>query len=135
MLAVSRMAIDDAILVPPIASEKIPQNSALIDRSAVRVIQPVESGNAGERRRLLNRHPPLRHAEIGLSDAADLAVRPGLAAKPFDDVVKVSLLVAVEQAEFAAGLAATADVHVSVDITVLQIKLDRAGFAPEELRR
>ena len=135
MLAVRRMTIDDAILVPPIASEEIAENAALINRGAVWIVQAVERGDAGERRRLLDRHPPLRHAEIGLADAADLAVRPGLAAEPFDDVVKVFLLVAVEQAEFAARLAAAADVHVGVDVTVLQIKLDRAGFAPEELRR
>src|SRR5580704_16006538 len=55
MLAVGRMAIDDAVLVPPIAAEEIAQNAALIDRSAIRIVQPVESGDAGERRRFLDR--------------------------------------------------------------------------------
>src|SRR6185312_335482 len=77
----------------------------------------------------------LRHAEIGLADAADLAVRPLLSAEPFDDVVEVFLLVAIEQAEFAARLAAAAHVHVGVDVAVLQIEIDRAGLAPEKLRR
>ena len=134
MLAVGRMAIDDAILVPPIAAEEIAQHAALIDRGAIGIVEPVEGGDAGERRRLLDRHPPLRHAEIGLADAADFAVRPVLVAEPFDDVVEIFLLVAVEQAEFAARLAAAADVHVGVDIAVLHIELDRPGFAPEELR-
>ena len=92
--AVGRMAIDDAVLVPPIAAEEIAQNAALIDRGAIRIVEPVEGGDAGERRRFLDRHPPLRHAEIGLPDAADLAVRPRLMAEPFDDVVKIFLLVA-----------------------------------------
>ena len=129
------MAIDDAVLVPPIAAEEIAQNAALIDRGAIRIVQPVEGGDAGERRRLLDRHPPLRHAEIRLPDAADLAVRPFLMAEPFDDVVKVFLLVLVEQAEFAARLAAAANVHMGVDVAAPDIQFDRPGLAPEKLRR
>src|SRR5262249_60399167 len=64
----------------------------------------------------------------------DLAVRPGLPAEPFDDVVKIFLLVAVEKAKFAAGFAAAAQVHLRVDIATLNIEPDRPGFAPEKLR-
>src|SRR6202030_1548561 len=104
-LPVGRMAIYDAVLVPQIAAEEIAQNAALVDRGAIRIVEPVESGDAGQRRRFLDRHPPLRHAKIRLPDAADLAVRPRLMAEPFDDVVEVFLLVLVEQSELAARLA------------------------------
>ena len=132
--AVGRMAVDDAVLVPPIGAEEIAEHAALIDRGAIRIVEPVEGADAGERRRLLDRHPPLRHAEIGLADAADLAARPCLMAEPFDHVVKVLLLAFVEQAKFAAGFAAAADVHMGIDIAALDIELDRAGLAPEKLR-
>ena len=133
--AVGRMAIDDAVLVPPIAAEEIAQNAALVDRGAIRIVQPVEGGDAGERRRFLDRHPPLRHAKVRLPDAADFAVRPRLMAEPFDDVVEVFLLVLVEQAEFAARFAAAADIHIGVDVAALHVQSDRAGLAPEKLRR
>src|SRR6185295_11765576 len=97
MLAVGGMAVDDAVLVPPIAAEEIAEHAALIDRGAVRIVEPVERRDALERRRLLDRHPPLRHAEVRLADATDLAARPRLMAEPFDDVVEVLLLVLVEQ--------------------------------------
>ena len=134
MFAVGRMAIDDAVLVPPIAAEEIAEHAALIDRGAIRIVEPVEGADAGERRRFADRHPPLRHAEIGLADAADLAARPFLPAEPFDDVVQVLLLVAIEQAEFAARFAAAANVHMRIDVAALDIKLDRPGLAPEKLR-
>src|SRR5581483_11773766 len=51
MFAVGRIAIDDAILVPPIAAEEVAQNAALIDRGAVWIVEPVKGGDAGERRR------------------------------------------------------------------------------------
>ena len=135
MLAVRRMAIDDAVLVPPIAAEEIPQHAALIDRGAVGIVEPVEGGDAGKRRRLLDRHPPLQHAEIGLADAADLAVRPRLMAEPFDDVIKIFLFVLVEEAKFAARLAAAAHVHMRIDIATFDIEFDRPGLAPQKLRR
>src|SRR5262245_17147494 len=134
MLAVGGVAVDDAVLIPPITAEEIAEDAALIDRGAIRIVQPVESSDTGKRRRFLDRHPPLQHAEIGLAHAADLAVRPGLAAKPFDDVVKIFLFVAVEKAEFAAGFAAAAHVHLRVDIAALDIESDRPGLAPEKLR-
>src|SRR4029077_11845419 len=99
------------------------------------IVQAVEGGDAGKRQRLLNRHPPLQHAEIRLPDAADFTVRPGLAAEPFDDVVEVSLFIAVEEAEFAPRLAAAAHIHLRIDIAALDIESDRAGLAPEKLRR
>ena len=132
--AVRRMAVDDAVLVPPVGAEEIAQDSALIDRGAVGIVQSVEGGDAGERRRLLDRHPPLRHAEIGLADAADLAVRPGLMAEPFDHVIEVALLGAVQEAELAARPAAAAYVHVGIDIAVAKVEIDRPGLAPQELR-
>src|SRR5262249_27757851 len=134
VLAVRWKAVDDAVLVPPVAPEEIAKNAALVDRRAVGIGEAVERGDAGERRRLRGRHPPLQHAEVGLPHAADLAVRPRLAADPFDDVVEIPLLVAVEKAEFAARLAAAAHVHVGIDVAVREIEGDRPGLAPEELR-
>ena len=134
MLAVGGVPVDDAVLVPPVGAEEIAEHAALVDRGAVEVVHAVERRDAFQRRRLLDRHPPLRHAEVGLADAADLAARPRLVAEPFDHVVQVLLLGAVEQAEFAARLAAAAHVHVGVDVAVRQIELDRAGLAPQELR-
>ncbi len=134
MLAVGGVPVDDAVLVPPVAAEKVAEDAALIDRSAVEVVHAVERRDAGKRRRLADRHPPLRHAEIGLADAADLAVRPRLMPEPLDDVVEVLLLGAVEQPELAARLAAAAHVHVRIDVALAHIELDRAGLAPEELR-
>ena len=55
-------------------------------------------------------------------------------AEPFDDVVEVSLFIAVEEAEFAARLAAATHVHLRIDVAALDIKSDRAGLAPEKLR-
>src|SRR6516165_6376673 len=102
LLAVGGMPVDDAVLVPPITAEEVSEYSALIHRSAIGIVHAVEGRDARKRRRLLNRHPPLQHAEIGLADAADFAVRPGLMSEPFDDVVKVLLLVAVEQPKLTA---------------------------------
>ncbi len=136
--AVGRMAVDDAVLVPPVGAEEIAEDATLVDRGAVGIVEPVEGGDAGERGRLLDRHPPLRHAEcrtVGLADAADLAARPGLVAEPFDHVIEVALLAAVHEAELAARLAAAAHVHVGIGIAVAQIKPDRPGLAPQELRR
>src|SRR5262249_29524592 len=98
------MPIDDAILIPPIAAEEIAEDAALIDRGAIRIIQAVEGRDAGKRRRLLDRHPPLQHAKVRLAGAADFAVRPRLAAQPCDDVVEIFLLIAVEKTEFTARL-------------------------------
>ena len=102
MLAIGGMSVDDAVLVPPITAEEVSEYSALIHRSAIGIVHAIEGRDARKRRRLLDRHPPLQHAEIGLADAADFAVRPGLMSEPFDDVVKVLLFVAVEQPKLTA---------------------------------
>jgi hypothetical protein len=46
-----RKAIDEAVLIPPIAGEKIARDAAVIAAGAVGVGQPVMRGKAGERRR------------------------------------------------------------------------------------
>jgi len=132
--AICRVAIDDAILVPPIAAEKIAQYAALINRSAIGIVQSIEGGDAGKRGRPLNSHPPLQHAEIGLPYPADFAVRPGLAAEPFDDVVEIFLFIAIQKTELATRPALAARVHLCVDIAAFDIQFDRAGFSPEKLR-
>src|SRR5579871_2311067 len=111
------MAIDDAVLIPPIAAEEIAEDAALIDRRPIRIVEAVESGNAGEPGRPLDRHPPLQPAE------------------PLDDVVEILLLVAIEETEFTAGFAAAARIHLRIDIAALDIEADRTGLAPQKLRR
>src|SRR5215468_4123775 len=69
LLAIGGMSVDDAVLVPPITAEEVSEYSALIHRSAIGIVHAVEGRDA--RKRLLDRHPPLQHAEIGLADAAD----------------------------------------------------------------
>src|SRR5215472_14796677 len=86
----------------PITAEEVSEYPALIHRSAIGIVHAIEGRDARKRRRLLDRHPPLQHAEIGLADAADFAVRPGLMSEPFDDVIEVLLLVAVEQPKLTA---------------------------------
>src|SRR5262249_57704938 len=89
---------------------------------------PPYMGLAAERasKRLRGTSPSLHHRQ---------GERGGiLAAKPFDDVVKIFLFVAVEKAEFAAGFAAAAHVHLRVDIAALDIESDRPGLAPHKFR-
>src|SRR5436305_8875938 len=88
----------------------------------------------GERRRRHRAHEPLQHAEIGLTDAAHLAVAPGLRAYPFDHIVKIVLIVAAEKVEAAAGAPAAAHVHLNEGVAVLGIEIDRPRLAPEKLR-
>src|SRR5262249_31826932 len=129
-----RKAVDEAVLIPPIAGEKIAGNATVIGAGAVKIGQAVVRGDTGKRRRRKRGHKPLQHAEIGLADAADLAVAPGLSANPFNDVVKILLLAPAEKFKFAAGTATTAHVHVDIRVALLDVPLDRAGLAPEKLR-
>ena len=132
--AARREAVDDAVLVPPVARDELAGDAALVAGSAVRIVQPVVGAEAGERRRRHDAHPPLRHAEIRLAQAADFSVGPRLRRKPLDHVVQIALLVRPEKLELSARRARAADVHVHVGIALLHIEIDRAGLAPEELR-
>jgi len=122
------------LLAPWFHCQKIAQYAALINRSAIGIVQSIEGGDAGKRGRPLNSRPPLHHAEIGLTYPADFAVRPGLAGEPFDDVVEIFLFIAIQKTQLAARLAAAAHVHLCVDIAAFDIQFDGAGFAPEKLR-
>ncbi len=132
--AARRIAIDETVLIPPVTGKEIARDAAMVGAGAVGVRQSVMRAETGERRRRQRAHEPLQHAEIRLTDAADLVVRPGLRADPFDHVVKIVLLAAAEKFELSAGAAAAAHVHVDVGIALLDIPFDRPGLAPQELR-
>ena len=132
--AVRRKAVDDAVLVPPVAGNELARDAAGVAGGAVGIVEAVVGAEARERRRLHDAHPPLRHAEVRLADAADLAVRPRLCRDPLDHVVEVALLVRAEELEVAARLPRAAHVHMDVRVALLDVELDRPGLAPEKLR-
>src|SRR5215831_19995380 len=129
-----RKAIDETILIPPIAGEKVAWDAAMIGAGTIEVRQAVMCSNACQRRRRECGHKPLQHAKIGLADAADFAGAPRLPTNPFDDVVEVLLVPAAEKFECTGGTAAAPHVHVNVSVALLDVPLDRTGLAPEELR-
>ena len=122
------------LAVIPGAGE-LARNAARIGDAGVSIDQPVIRGDAGEMRRVLRRHEPLRHRVVRLPDAADLAVRPRLLRNPFDHVEEVGLFLAVEEAVLAVRTAGAAHVHMHERITVIEVPLDRTGLTPQELRR
>src|SRR5690348_16326234 len=98
MIAVGGIKIGHADAgIEPIG-EEIALDPARIAHEGIRVVESVIGAEAGEMRRVLDAHEPLRHAVIALADAADLAVAPGLRADPLDHVVEVRLLFLVEEA-------------------------------------
>src|SRR5664279_5637784 len=101
--AARREAVDEAVLIPPIAGEEVARDAAVVAAGAVGVGQAVMRAEAGERGRRQRAYEPLHHAEVGLADAADFTVAPRLRADPFDDVVKIVLFVAAEKFERPAG--------------------------------
>src|SRR5204863_8814978 len=92
-------AVDDAVLVPPVAGDELAGNAAGVAGGAIRIIQTVVGAEARERRRLHDAHPPLRHAEIRLTQSADLAVGPRLLCDPLDGGVEVLLIILLEELE------------------------------------
>src|SRR3954466_5744047 len=75
-------AVDDAVLVPPVAGNELTGDAPGVAGGAIRIVEAVGGAEAGERGRLHDAHPPLRHAEVRLAEAADLAVGPGLLGDP-----------------------------------------------------
>src|SRR4051812_25981112 len=69
-------------------------------------------------RRLKGCDLPLLDREIGNSDQADLAGRPGLHCRPFDGVVIVLGLPRRERIEVTRRLAATAAIHGNDDVSI-----------------
>ena len=82
-----------------------------------------------------SRHQPLRHGVIGLSDAADAAVAPGLAGHPGDQLDVILLLGAIHESEFALGAARAAHVCVHIGVALPHVPFDRPGLAPEKQRK
>jgi hypothetical protein len=89
---------------------------------------------AGERGRLQDAHPPLRHAEVRLAESAHLAVGPRLLGDPLDHVVQIFLLVGPEKLEVAPRLPGATHIHMDVRVALLHVEIDRPGLAPQELR-
>ena len=121
--------------IEPIQREVALDTAGIADE-AVRIVQSVIGRDAGEMRRVLHGHVPLRDAVVGLANAADLSIRPTLRCDPFDDFVEIALLVRAPQAEFAAGDPRPANIRVHVGVTLLlDIPLDRSSLAPQKQRR
>ena len=95
-------------------------NPAVIVRAAVLIDQPVIRRDAGEPRRRVGRHQPLRHRVIRLADAADAAVAPRLLDDPGNELEIVLLLVQPHELELALGLARAAHVGVDVGVALLR---------------
>ena len=106
----------------------------MIGARSLNIGKTVMSGDAFECRRRYRTEEPLQHAVIGLADAADIAVAPGLTCNPFDHVDHVLHIVVVEKAKLAAEATRTTHVHVHINVALAEVKIDRAGFAPQKLR-
>ena len=107
----------------------------MIIGAAILVDQPVVGRDAGEAGRVACRHQPLRHGVIGLADAADAAVAPGLLCDPGDQLDVVLLLGGIHESEFAFGAARTAHVRMHIGVALRHVPFDRAGLAPEKQRK
>src|ERR1700722_11227177 len=68
-------------------------DAAVIVRTAILVYEAVVRRDAGEARRVVGRHQPLRHRIVGLPDAADATVAPRLPDDPGDQLEIILLLV------------------------------------------
>ena len=111
------------------------ENAAVIVGAAVLVDEPVVGRDAGEAGRVARRHQPLRHGVVGLADAADAAVAPGLSRDPGDQLDIVLLLGGIHESEFAFGAPRAAHVRMHIGVTLSDIPFDRAGLAPEKQRK
>ena len=98
------------------------------------VDEPVIGRDAGKAGRIPGRHQPLCHGVVGLADAADAAIAPGLPRDPPDQLDIVLLLVAIHEGEFAFGTPRAAHVGVHIGIALLHVPFDRSGLAPEKQR-
>ena len=133
------LAVDRAMHVVG-AERRVPhravraENPAVIVRAAILIDQPVIRRDAGEARRRVGRHQPLRHRVIRLPDAADPAVAPRLLDDPGDQLEIILLLVQPHEAELALGLARAAHVGVHIGVALLGVPFDRAGLAPQKQR-
>ena len=109
-------------------------DAAVVVRSAILVDEAVVGRDAGEPRRVVGRHQPLRHRVVRLADAADAAVAPALLDDPGDHFEIVLLLVETHEFEFAFGTARAAHVGVDIGVALADVPFDRAGLAPQEQR-
>ena len=85
-----------------------------------------------EMRRLHRRSRELSHREVADAEHADIAVAPRLGGDPFDEVVKILPLLAVEQGPRAAGAAGAAGVDDKVDVAARNEEVGRAGLYEAE---
>ncbi len=93
--------------VVPVFPERA-ENAAMVRHVAIPVGGALPDAHGGEMRGLHRRHLPLVDAVVGNAVEADLAVRPGLDAGPFDAVVEVLGLARREMIDEARRAAAAA---------------------------
>src|SRR5215469_13145713 len=77
---------------PPTAEEAGRENAVSARTVAVEIIGALPGQECGEMRRLHRRDAPLAGGIVGNAEQADLAVRPGLHAGPFDRIVEIAEL-------------------------------------------
>src|SRR5262249_59763207 len=72
--------------------------------------------------------------EWGWGDAAVVAVGQGLVREHFDDVIGLLLLVAADNRNLPAGLAAAGDIHVGENVALPDVEFDWSSLPPQKLR-
>ena len=103
-------------------------NATGIGRLPIGIDMSVVRGDAGQMRRRLSGREPLRARVIGLTDAANLAVRPGLFGDPLGHFVEIALFAAALILIFATGTAGAAHVHMQIGVAVLVVIADGTEF-------
>ena len=96
---------------PPELDEAARVQATLTRRLAVEVRQALPRDHRGQMRRLQRGDAPGHHRVPGDAARRDLARRPGLRRRPFDDVVEVLGVLRAEEVEVAGRLAGAAGVR------------------------
>src|SRR5215813_524382 len=101
--------------VVPVVPERA-ENAAVMRHVAIPVGSAFPDAYRGKMRWLQRRHVPLVDAVVGDAVEADLAIRPGLHARPFDAIVEVLCFAWREMIDESrrAAAAAGVDAHTGV---------------------
>ena len=105
------------LLLEPVRPEGA-QDSPMVGHVPVPIRGPLPGDHGGEMRRLQGSHMPLIDRIIGDSQQADLAVAPGLGARPLDAEVKIAGLSRGEWVDISSRPAATAGIDSHTDVPI-----------------
>src|SRR5262249_51771954 len=101
--------------------KELPRYAARKRRSPIGIPEAIVGRDALQMRWPLDRHEPLRHGVVGLSNASDVAVRPSLRCNPLDGVKQVALLDLVQESILTVGTPGAANIHVHIRITLVNV--------------